>query len=72
MRQPDAEKRWASSDDSALIDALGHGRSVENIAAALQRTPAEVRARLDALATAASGMRVDPPTTIFPKDLAAS
>jgi hypothetical protein len=72
MRQPNTGRPWAPSDDAALIDELGHGRSVETIATTLQRSPAEVRARLDALATAASGRRADPPNDIFPKDIAAS
>jgi hypothetical protein len=72
MRHPSTDKRWASSDDAALIEQLGHGRSVEAIAAALQRSRAEVRDRLDALADSAGGTRADPPNGIFPKDIAAS
>jgi hypothetical protein len=71
MRHPN-EKPWAPGDDATLIEQLGHGRSVEAIAASLQRSAAEVRARLDALADAAGGMRADPPKGLFPKDIAAS
>jgi hypothetical protein len=72
MRHPSTDKPWAPSDDAALIEQLGHGRSVGAIAAALQRSPAEVRDRLDALADPAGGTQSDPPTGIFPKDIAAS
>jgi hypothetical protein len=72
MRHPNTEKPWSASDDAALIEQLGQGRPVAAIAASLRRSPAEVHARLDALADAASGLRNDPPNRIFPKDIAAS
>jgi hypothetical protein len=72
MRHRSTDKPWTSSEDAALIEQLGHGRSVEAIAAALQRSPAEIRDRLDALADAAGGAQPDPPIAIFPKDIAAS
>jgi hypothetical protein len=70
MPYRDAEGRWAASDDAALIDELGRGRSVEAIAAILQRSAADVRARLDTLANATNDARAS--HNIFPRDIAAS
>lgn len=70
---PDAEgKPWTPSDDATLIDELGRGRSVDAIATTVQRSPADVRARLDALAQAAGDTFSDPSNSFFPRDIAAS
>lgn len=71
MLHADTGKPWTPADDAALVDELGRGRAVDMIAASLQRSAADVRARLDALAAASAGARADP-LNIFPKDIAAS
>jgi hypothetical protein len=72
MPHSDAGRPWTLGDDAALISELGRGRPAEAIAAALQRSAADVRARLDALAEAATDTRSNRQNRIFPRDIAAS
>jgi len=72
MPHHDAAQSWDPTEDAALIDELGRGRPVEAIAGTLRRSPAEVRARLDALANPANEALADSTNVLFPKDIAAS